>query len=930
MAINDVATLGIQVTTSGADTAKRSLDDLAASGDRAAASTTKLGQASADAAKKYASPQYRQQADDLAKLAGQIDPTIAALARLDAQQAKLVTFKKAGMLGADDFNALNSAIEANRSKFTAAGNAMSHFSLNTSLARREVGRLAADVANGNWGRFEQTSLTLANYSGLLGAAFSGTGAMLLGLVAAVGLGIVAYQHAQDETAAYNKALITTGDIAGVTAGKLANMAKSVSDASRTSTASSAEAIASVAATGRFTGEQIQTIATAAQEMAASTGQSLKETIKQFVSLGNDPANAIVKLNDEQHFLTLSVYDQIRALQDQGQEQEAVDLAMRTYATTIATRSPEIEKHLGGIKKWWDEIGKASSDALERISVLANGGPTREQVLKENRGIAQQHVASGDGASYFLDGSYQQYLQRTQAEWDKITAAQASQQKAAQQKADVQNANDLSIHLAREADVYASSEVKRARLIAKAHGDANDAIAKAEKVQDANLRLQLITQAKANEEAVIAGIESRAKKPPRPKADPFTSLNNLRDKAYNQFDQASAVDSGSASTAQAKLYEQEVQQLQAIAKAGAQAIEKGGSLAKAQAEVADATSKVTAAFALESQQLSAKNAAALKAYQDAIDNQIAAKQRQIDLQVQSVGMGAKEVQQMQAIDAIYAKVASTIEQLERQRAQKGANTQLIDGQIAAQKASLPILVKQQQDAYKQMDAAQASWSIGAIRAMENVRDEGLNVAGLTANAFTSAFNSMGDALAAFVTTGKINFKGLVSSILTDIARMEVRILESKVANSILGAFLGGGSSMATSFDSNGTFFSPYANGGVFQNSPSLSAYSGSVVSSPTPFLFASGAGIMGEAGPEAIMPLRRGPDGKLGVAAGGSGGAPGVTINVNVDNSGAATQKTTGDTSAYAHQFAQAINAKVREGIANEQRPGGLLWRMQNA
>lgn len=56
----------------------------------------------------------------------------------------------------------------------------------------------------------------------------------------------------------------------------------------------------------------------------------------------------------------------------------------------------------------------------------------------------------------------------------------------------------------------------------------------------------------------------------------------------------------------------------------------------------------------------------------------------------------------------------------------------------------------------------------------------------------------------------------------------------------------------------------AKGGVY-NSPSLSAYSGQIVSKPTMFAFSSGAGIMGEAGPEAIIPLARGSDGKLGVA-----------------------------------------------------------------
>jgi lambda family phage tail tape measure protein len=53
------------------------------------------------------------------------------------------------------------------------------------------------------------------------------------------------------------------------------------------------------------------------------------------------------------------------------------------------------------------------------------------------------------------------------------------------------------------------------------------------------------------------------------------------------------------------------------------------------------------------------------------------------------------------------------------------------------------------------------------------------------------------------------------------------------------------------------------GGVY-NSPSLSAFSGQIVKSPTLFKFASGAGLMGEAGPEGILPLKRGPSGALGV------------------------------------------------------------------
>lgn len=78
----------------------------------------------------------------------------------------------------------------------------------------------------------------------------------------------------------------------------------------------------------------------------------------------------------------------------------------------------------------------------------------------------------------------------------------------------------------------------------------------------------------------------------------------------------------------------------------------------------------------------------------------------------------------------------------------------------------------------------------------------------------------------------------------------------------------------------------ADGNAFVNAPALSAYSGSVVSRPTVFPFAGGGvfprvGVMGEAGPEAILPLKRGAGGKLGVSVDGSmGGA--VIINQSFD------------------------------------------------
>lgn len=202
--------------------------------------------------------------------------------------------------------------------------------------------------------------------------------------------------------------------------------------------------------------------------------------------------------------------------------------------------------------------------------------------------------------------------------------------------------------------------------------------------------------------------------------------------------------------------------------------------------------------------------------------------------------------------------------------------------------------------------------------------------------------MGDALANFATTGKLNFKGLVASILSDLAKMEIRIAMSKILQQVLGAYLGGvnyaggtgaasGTGAYSGFGSSGTQTITYqANGGVFDGSPSLSAYSGQMVNRPTPFMFAKGAGVMGEAGPEAILPLKRGSDGKLGIAAQGGGGVQ-LSQTFVIDSNGQSNDSSTGAANDDAlRKFSGKMRDTAKQVILEEQRQGGSLWRMAHS
>jgi len=116
-------------------------------------------------------------------------------------------------------------------------------------------------------------------------------------------------------------------------------------------------------------------------------------------------------------------------------------------------------------------------------------------------------------------------------------------------------------------------------------------------------------------------------------------------------------------------------------------------------------------------------------------------------------------------------------------------------------------------------------------------------------------------------GKLSdaLKSIGRSLADTVYGIAMKPVESALAGTIasgLGGLMGG--------------VMPFAKGGAFSSGR---AVTGGVVGGPTAFPMRGGQGLMGEAGPEAIMPLRRGPDGKLGVAAAGGGGSVSVTFNI---------------------------------------------------
>ncbi|HHP2699031.1 TPA: phage tail tape measure protein [Enterobacter hormaechei] len=189
-------------------------------------------------------------------------------------------------------------------------------------------------------------------------------------------------------------------------------------------------------------------------------------------------------------------------------------------------------------------------------------------------------------------------------------------------------------------------------------------------------------------------------------------------------------------------------------------------------------------------------------------------------------------------------------------------------------------------------------------------------------------------------GVINlFSTLTQSIIQNLVDMAAQAL---VTNTILSSIMGVGSSVlggvgGSTAGSSGTAIADYgsnfqfnAKGGVYSSSD-LSAYSGQVVDNPTFFAFAKGAGVMGEAGPEAIMPLTRAADGSLGVRAvsGGAseGAAPQVFITINSD--GSTASQSSGGLEKLGKSVGNFVRDEYRKLIQADLRPGGAIWNSTN-
>lgn len=379
----------------------------------------------------------------------------------------------------------------------------------------------------------------------------------------------------------------------------------------------------------------------------------------------------------------------------------------------------------------------------------------------------------------------------------------------------------------------------------------------------------------------------------------------------------------------------------------------GKLSKAQLELAGYSG--TAAAALQQQ------ARALADAKDAVLEVTKAEQKNYALVSASEKMASKAEEEKKLREEEVKMLGKSADEQRRWNIEKKYRLELEkqllevnakDPNADAKKAVITENIKKAKEAEMSssdtMATASKSAVVGINSAISGYLDMVSNHADSTKRLVESAFKGMENSLVNFVKTGKLDFKALADSIISDIMRIIIQQNIMKPMASILGGGAGGGGGGSGSggdlisagisfvsglFNANGNAFGQsgvhaFAQGGAFTNS---------IVNSATPFKFASGGGfslgVMGEAGPEAVMPLARASGGALGVRLVGSAPTAGSTqvqtstqVNVVVNNTASGVQVTPSQQvdqqgNVQLTLMVEQIEAGIARGVS---RGGGIL------
>ncbi|HCB1681309.1 TPA: phage tail tape measure protein [Citrobacter braakii] len=254
-------------------------------------------------------------------------------------------------------------------------------------------------------------------------------------------------------------------------------------------------------------------------------------------------------------------------------------------------------------------------------------------------------------------------------------------------------------------------------------------------------------------------------------------------------------------------------------------------------------------------------------------------------------------------------------------------------LALNKRYLEERLRDQEGYYAASDAQRNDWMTGLSEGYVNWVDEATDYSSMAADGMKQAMGGAVTTITDMLNGNVDSWNDWGVSVLKIIQNVLVNMAVANGVSSIGSLFSFGASSAATAssgtaIQNAGANFTFNAKGNVY-DSPSLSAYSNGVFQTPQLFAFAKGAGVFGEAGPEAIMPLTRAPDGSLGVRAVGGGGGQSVSsapqVYITIDGNGNTSTQTSPGLEQFGAEVGKFVDQRYKQNVMRDIRPGGDIW-----
>lgn len=719
------------------------------------------------------------------------------------------------------------------------------------------------------------------------------------------IALAAYK-AEERLTQFSIAGIKSGGLVG-TGEALEVLSEQLNDLDNINLANADAAVQKLAGNGILLGESFDLAAEASARWATVTGSKVDDVVAKFEQIARDPLNALTKLNEAEHFLTEAQYERIRALEEEGKQQEAAKLAVEIYAETVNSRATEVANSLGNIQQLLMAIKGGAQDAASGIGSAADDiVGALMKIQKAQLGILSIGAQAMSDRSLTMADRFDLLKSVYGKAWSSVTGPDLSNVAGTPDGADAMTRSQT--EALKELDKALATTGGKTVQYDKAVKDLNENLAKVSTTMLA--QRDIVRDASGNfsgkgYDALIKQLQDKYK-------ESATKLPSGRDATQMIRDQLAA--ELAALQTQTRAVEIQYQQrlvgveeyydkLTALATK-----ERDLTVAANNAQIAalagkkdeerqvstlrSANMRAEEAFAQRKMELDASEDQAIRqrdaSYRDYIRTLDAANEalsRQMDTQVARIGMGQREFQMEEQINEVYRRQVDQLREIQNAQQDRVISTEQAEQrtqQVYAKTAEAIDIITQ---GYVNMKVAEADWSNGASRAWADWIDEAENTAGqvgdIMSNALDGFTNAVAEALAGNVKSFAQFWDTIHIQILQFIARQQL----TKWMQSMFGGGTdSNGNVMGDLLGLLGLFKGEYfAQGGV-PGGAGLSAYRNSIVSSPTVFPFAKGGvpnfGVMGEAGKEGILPLARTSNGELGVRTVGQNRDGDRTVNQN--------------------------------------------------